>query len=418
MTAILAPAIRYAKEGFPVTQVIGAGFALNLMLLEQYADQIGEFDNARATYMPGGQAPKEGEVFRNPDLARTYQRIAQGGRHAFYRGEIAGVIDAYMRRIGGYLRKEDLAAHRSTWVELLSASYRGYRVFQLPPNSQGIAVLQMLNILEAYDFAAMGHNSADALHVMAEAKKLVYADRARFYADPDFYEAPVEGLLSKEYAEQRRKLIDLLGARKGFGHGDPKLEKGDTVYLTVADQDGMMVSLIQSNHLAMGAGLVPDGLGFMLQNRGQLFSLEDGHPNVYAPGKRPFHTLIPAFVTKDGVPFLSFGVMGGAQQPQGQVQILVNMIDFGMNVQEAGDAARFNHVDSVSPLRPVVPEGGLLRLESGVDEAVVDELRRRGHTVVVEPGDYGGYQAIQWDPVNRVYRGASEMRKDGMAIGY
>jgi gamma-glutamyltranspeptidase/glutathione hydrolase len=323
-----------------------------------------------------------------------------------------------MRRIGGYLRKRDLAAHKSEWVEPLSVSYRGYDVFELPPNSQGIAVLQLLNILEAYDFKAMGHNSADALHLMVEAKKLVYADRARFYADPDFYEVPVEGLLSKTYAAQRRSTIDTFTARKTVWHGDPYLEKGDTIYLTVADKNGMMVSLIQSNFAGMGAGLVPDGLGFMHQNRGQLFSLEDDHHNLYAPGKRPFHTIIPAFVMKDGKPFLSFGVMGGAQQPQGQVQVLINMIDFGMNLQEAGDAARFNHAESTSPTRPIVPEGGLLRLESGVDEAVVEELRRRGHTVEVEAGDYGGYQAILWDPANRVYHGASEMRKDGLAIGY
>jgi gamma-glutamyltranspeptidase/glutathione hydrolase len=418
MTEILAPAIRYANEGFPLTQVIGAGFVLNLALLGQYVAQIEEFDNARQTYMPGGQPPGEGEIFRNPDLARTYQRIAKGGRDVFYRGEIADVIDAYMRRIGGYLRKRDLAAHKSTWVEPLSTSYRGYDVFELPPNSQGIAVLQLLNILEAYDFAAMGHNSADAIHVMVEAKKLVWADRARFYADPDFYDIPVEGLLSKDYAAKRRKSIDLMASQKTVWHGDPRLEQGDTIYLTVADKEGMMVSLIQSNYLAMGAGLVPDGLGFMLQNRGQLFSLEKDHHNAYEPGKRPFHTIIPAFVMKDGAPHLSFGVMGGAQQPQGQVQVLVNMIDFGMNVQEAGDVARFNHVVRTSPLRPIVPEGGLLRLESGVEDAVVEELKRRGHTVVVESGDFGGYQAILWDPVNRVYHGASEMRKDGMAIGY
>jgi gamma-glutamyltranspeptidase/glutathione hydrolase len=418
MKTVLAPAIRYAKDGFPVTQVIGAAFALNLRLLNQYAKGIEEFDNARAVYMPGGRAPREGEIFRNPDLARTYERIAEGGRDAFYRGEIAGVVDAYMRRIGGHLRKRDLAAHRSTWVEPVSVSYRGYDVYELPPNTQGIAVLQILNILEAYDLKAMGHNSADALHVMTEAKKLVYADRARFYADPNFYEVPVAGLLSKAYAAKRRKLIDMFVSRKAVYHGDPKIEAGDTIYLTVADKEGMMVSLIQSNFAGLGAGLVPDGLGFMLQNRGQLFSLEDGHPYLYEPGKRPFHTIIPAFVMKDGAPHLSFGVMGGAQQPQGQVQVLVNMIDFGMNVQEAGDAARFNHTSSSSPTRVVEVEGGLLRLESGVGETVVEELRRRGHTVLVEPGEYGGYQAILWDPVNRVYHGASEMRKDGQAIGY
>ncbi len=418
MTDVLAPAIRYARDGFPVSQVIAYYLAGSLRRFEKEQDLIEEFDNARQTYFKDGRAPAEGEIFRNPDLANTLEKIAKGGRDVFYKGEIADVIDAYMRRIGGYLRKEDLAAHKSEWVEPVSVNYRGYDVYELPPNGQGIAALEMLNILEGYDLSAMGLNSADYLHVSVEAKKLAFADRARFYADPDFADIPLEGLLSKAYAAKRRKLIAMDRALRAVDPGDPRLEKGDTIYMTVADKDGMMVSLIQSNFVGMGSGLVPDGLGFMLQDRGQLFTLEKGHANVYAPGKRPFHTIIPAFVMKDGEPYLSFGVMGGSMQPQGHVQILVNLIDFGLNVQEAGDAARYNHTGSSQPTGERMTDGGIVNVESGVAAQVVEELRRRGHTVRVKKGGYGGYQAILWDAENRVYRGASEMRKDGEVIGY
>ncbi|MFQ5534966.1 MAG: gamma-glutamyltransferase [Sphingomonadales bacterium] len=418
MTDILAPAIGYARDGFPVTQVIGHYLQMNLDRFKKSMDLIEEFDNARATYFKDGKPPREGEIFRNPDLAATLEKIASGGRDAFYRGEIAEVIDRYMRRIGGFLRKEDLAAHKSQWVEPVSVNYRGYDVFELPPNGQGIAALQMLNILEAYDLAAMGRNSGDYLHVMTEAKKLAFDDRARFYADPDFFEAPVEALLSKEYAAKRRKLIRMDRALKQVQPSDIKLAQGDTIYMTVADGNGMMVSLIQSNFVGMGSGLVPDGLGFMLQDRGALFALEDGHANVYEPGKRPFHTIIPAFVMKDGAPFMSFGLMGGAMQPQGHVQILVNIIDFNLNPQEAGDAARFNHSGSSQPTGQVMTDGGVLSVESGVSAEAVETLRARGHEVRVEAGIYGGYQAIMWDPINKVYRGATEMRKDGEVVGY
>ncbi|WP_191254128.1 gamma-glutamyltransferase [Kordiimonas sediminis] len=417
----LAPAIKYAREGFPVTQVIAEYMEIYRARYEKQhaAGVIEEIDNYRATYLIDGKAPVEGQVFKNPDLANTLEKIAKGGRDAFYKGEIADTIDAYFKRIGGPLRKRDFAEHTSTWVEPVSVNYRGYDVWELPPNGQGIAALQMLNILEAYDLKSMGHNSADYLHVMTEAKKLAFEDRARFYADPDFVDIPVDGLLSKDYAAERRKLIDMQKAALEVDHGDPKLLQGDTIYMTVADKDGMMVSLIQSNYRGMGSGLVADGLGFIFQDRGAQFSLTEGHPNVYAPGKRPFHTIIPAFMTKDDVPLMSFGLMGGAMQPQGHVQMVVNIVDFGMNLQEAGDAARFHHIGSTEPTwRGRMQDGGRLELESGVRAEVVEELRRRGHTVKITTGPFGGYQAIWRNPVSGVLSGATEMRKDGAAIGY
>ncbi|MCG8444023.1 MAG: gamma-glutamyltransferase family protein, partial [Caulobacterales bacterium] len=321
MADVLAPAIAYAEEGFPVTEVIAFYWELNRAAHERRFEEgmIEEIENARATYWADG-APEAGDVFRNPDLAATYRSLAEGGRAAFYEGDIARTIDAYMTRIGGYVRYEDLAAHASDWVDPVSVDYRGYTVHELPPNGQGIAALQMLQMLEAFDLASMGFGSADSLHAQIEAKRLAFEDRARFYADPDVAPAPVAALLSDAYADERRALIDMSAARAEVTHGDPAaLEEGDTTYLTVADKDGMMVSLIQSNYRGMGTGLVPDGLGFMLQDRGEMFSLEDGHPNVYAPGKRPFHTIIPAFVTRDGAPWMSFGLMGGGMQPQGHV---------------------------------------------------------------------------------------------------
>jgi gamma-glutamyltranspeptidase/glutathione hydrolase len=329
-----------------------------------------------------------------------------------------------MRRIGGHLRLEDLQQHTSDWVDPVSVNYRGVDVYELPPNGQGIAALQMLQILEGFDMADMGHNSVDYLHVQAEAKKLVFEDRARFYADLAFADVPVQELISDEYADRRRQLIEMDQVLSEPSHGDPRatvserLEEGDTIYLTVADSTGMMVSLIQSNYAGMGSGLVPDGLGFMLQDRGALFTMEEGHPNVYAPGKRPFHTIIPAFAMKDGQPFLSFGVMGGGMQPQGHVQVINNIVDFGMNVQEAGDAARYRHYGSTSPTGEEMEGRGLLRLESGVHEDVVNGLIGRGHAVDVGAGGYGGYQAIMWDAENGVYWGGTEMRKDGTVVGY
>ncbi len=421
MNDILEPSIRYAEEGFPLTQVIAYYWDRNLQRLEQAHEEgmLEEFDNARATYFLEDRAPAEGEIFANPDLANTYRLIAEGGREAFYEGEIARTIDAYMQRIGGHLRYEDLAAHASEWVEPLSVSYRGYDVWQLPPNTQGVAALQMLQILEAYDLAAMGFGSADSLHVQIEAKRLAFEDRARYYSDPAFSPAPLDALISEQYAEARRALISMESAMGSVAYGDPAiLEDGDTTYLTVADSDGMMVSLIQSNYRGMGSGLVPDGLGFMLQDRAELFALDDAHPNVYAPGRRPFHTIIPAMVTQNGEAWLSFGLMGGGMQPQGHVQILVNIIDYGMNVQEAGDAARWRHDGSSEPTGAPADGTGIVYVESGVSDEVRATLEARGHVVRDGEGGFGGYQAILRDLETGVYAAASEMRKDGAAMGY
>lgn len=415
----LAPAIFYAREGVPLTQLITHYMTVAGKRYLAPGSGVEETANFLKTYYPGGKAPVEGQIFKNPDLAHTLTLIAEGGRDVFYKGAIADVIDSYMKRIGGTLRKQDFVAHKSEWVTPQSVNYRGYDVFELPPNGQGIAALQQLNILEGYDLKSMGHNSADYLHVHAESKKLAFEDRARFYADPDFYQTPLKKLLSKEYADERRAQIDIKSVIQEVKYPDPNvLQDGDTIYLTVADKDGMMVSLIQSNYRGMGSGLVPDGLGFMLQDRGQLFTLKPGHPNVYAPGKRPFHTIIPAFVMKDGKPLMSFGLMGGGMQPQGHAQIITNMIDFGMNVQEAGDVARYRHDGSSQPTGEIMTDGGILNVESGVEESVVTELRKRGHNVKVGKGGYGGYQMILWDEKQGVYKAASEMRKDGQAAGY
>ena len=411
MEQILAPAIEYAREGFPVSEVIAAawnGGAQNLKDWPGFAD----------VYMPGGHAPVKGEIFRNPLLANTLEAIAQEGRDVFYKGHIARAIDAYMERVGGFLSYEDLAAHTSEWVDPVSTNYRGYDVWELPPNGQGIAALQMLNILEGYDIAEMGFGSPEYLHVLTEAKKLAFEDRAKFYADPDFNDIPVDWLISKSYGQQRSALIDLNRAATEYDAGDPILETGETIYLTTADGDGNMVSLIQSNYRGLGSGMTPDGLGFCLQDRGELFTLQEGHFNTYEPGKRPFHTIIPAFVTKDGEPFMSFGVMGGAMQPQGHVQIVVNMIDFGMNLQESGDAPRMRHTGSSQPTGEVMDDGGVLNLESGFSPETLQALTALGHTIRRSRGGYGGYQAIMWDALKQVYFGASESRKDGHAAGY
>ncbi|WP_448212632.1 gamma-glutamyltransferase [Colwellia sp. MEBiC06753] len=421
MAKNLQPAIDYANNGFPVTEVVSYYMGIYQERYERLyqAGEIEEIANYQATYLESGEFIKEGQIFKNPDLANTLSKIAQGGREAFYQGEIADTIDAYFKRIGGALTKQDFADHTSTWIEPVSVNYRGYDVWELPPNGQGIAALQMLNILEGYDLKAMGHNSADYLHVMTEAKKLAFEDRARFYADPDYFDIPLAGLLSKDYANERRQLINMEKAANNVDHGNPKLIDGDTIYLTVADKNGMMVSLIQSNYRGMGSGLVADGLGFIFQNRGAQYSLTEGHPNVYAPNKRPFHTIIPAFLTQNGQPLMSFGLMGGAMQPQGHVQMVANIIDFGMGVQQSGDAARYHHRGSTEPTwQGRMQDGGVLELESGVSATVVKELQQRGHKIDITTGPFGGYQAIWRDPKTGVYYGASEMRKDGMAIGY
>ncbi|MBO9873783.1 gamma-glutamyltransferase [Xanthomonas sp. D-93] len=414
MAQNLAPAIRYARDGHPVAETIAYYWNLSVPRLSQYP-------GFKEQFTIDGHAPRKGELWKNPNLANTLQQIADGGRDAFYKGPIARTIDAYFKANGGFLRYEDLASHHGEWVEPVSTNYRGYDVWELPPNSQGIAALQMLNILEGYDFSRIPFGSAEHVHLFTEAKKLAFADRARFYADPAFQPAPLARLISKDYAAQRRALISMDKALKEVQPGTPKqLEEGDTIYLTVADADGMMVSLIQSNYRGMGSGMAPPGLGFILQDRGEMFVLQKDHPNGYAPGKRPFQTIIPAFVTKDGKPWLSLGVMGGAMQPQGHVQILMNLIDFHMNLQEAGDAPRIQHDGSTEPTgqATAMRDGGELNLETGFSYETIRALMRKGHRVIFADGPYGGYQAIARDPDSGVYYGASESRKDGQAAGY
>lgn len=413
MADILQPAIDYGNNGFPVSEVIAYEMATN------YKDKM-DLPGFKETYMPNGETtPQKGDVFVNTDLANTYTMIAEGGRDAFYKGDIARTIDMFMKKHGGFLSYQDMASHTSNWVEPIKTNYRGYDIWELPPNGQGTAALQMLNILEGYDLAAMGFGSAEYLHVLTEAKKLAYEDRAKFYADPEFNQIPIEQLISKAYAAERRRLIDPDRAARSYPAGDLDIEMGNTTYLTVADKDGNMVSLIQSIYAEFASGMVPDGLGFVLQNRGQMFNVQDtNHMNALEPGKRPFHTIIPAFITKDGEPWVSFGLMGGAIQPQGHAQIVVNMIDFGMNVQEAGDAPRMRHRGSSQPTGSRMTNGGTLNLESGFDYETIRALRKKGHTISFAVGIYGGYQAIMVDLMNRVYTGASESRKDGQAAGY
>ena len=411
MQKILAPAIAYAREGFPVTEYIAKYFAV-------YEGRLAQYPGFAETYMPDGHVPKKGEVFKNPRLANTFEAIAEGGRDAFYKGDIARRIDAYMTEQGGLLRYEDLAAHQSEWITPVATNYRGWDVYELPPNGQGIAALQILNILEGFDIQSMGFGSAEYLHTLVEAKKLAFEDRAKYYADMDVVDVPVATLISKEYANERRKLISPDKASMSLPAGDAKLESGDTIYLTVADDAGNMVSLIQSNYHGMGSGMTPGDLGFILQDRAELFALEEGHANVLEPGKRPFHTIIPAFVMKDGKPLISFGLMGGAMQPQGHAQIIVNMLDFGMNLQEAGDAARINHTGSSQPTGSVMTDGGVLHLENEFSQATREALEALGHTLGESDGSFGGYQAIMWDEAEGVYYGASEARKDGQAAGY
>ncbi|MCB0489886.1 MAG: gamma-glutamyltransferase [Cyclobacteriaceae bacterium] len=410
MEEILKPTIDYAKNGFPMSELIAYEIEDNAPAREKFA-------GFKETFMPNGHTPRKGEMFKNPGLAKSYELIAKKGRDEFYKGEIARTIDAYMKANGGFLSYDDLASHQSEWVEPVSTNYRGYDVWELPPNGQGIATLQMLNILEGYDVKKMGFGSKEYIHAFIEAKKLAYEDRAKFYADMSFNKVPVTQLISKEYATKRRALIDPNAAAKSYPAGD--LEGGDTIYLTTADKDGNMVSLIQSNYALLGSGMVPTGLGFILQNRGNLFNLSDAnHFNVYAPGKRPFHTIIPAFITKDGKPFISFGLMSGAMQPQGQVQVIVNLIDFEMGLQEAGDAPRVRHAGSSQPTGTNMSNGGVCSFESGFDYEIIRELLKMGHDIEYSVNAYGGYQAIKWDEKNKVYYGASESRKDGQAAGY
>src|SRR5690554_6002449 len=418
MAQNLAPAIHYARQGHPVHETIAYYWARSVPRLSKWPGFSEQFTVVDGE---GRRAPRNGETWKNPNLADTLQKIADGGREAFYTGDIARAIGDYFAANDGFLSYEDLAAHQGEWVEPVSTNYRGHDVWELPPNGQGIAALQILNLLEPHDLASYGFGSPEHVHLFVEAKKLAFADRARWYADPAFQPAPVAKLVSKDYARERGSLMSLDGVLREVQPGTPRqLDEGDTIYLTTADADGMMVSLIQSNYRGMGSGMAPPGLGFILQDRGEQFVLGDpSHPNAWAPGKRPFHTIIPAFVTKDGRPWLSYGVMGGAMQPQGHVQILLNMIDFGMNLQEAGDAPRIHHDGSAEPAGQNQPmaDGGRIELESGFPHATVRALMRKGHRVQFADGPYGGYQAIQVNPQGG-WIGASESRKDGQAAGY
>jgi gamma-glutamyltranspeptidase / glutathione hydrolase len=420
MAQNLAPAINYARTGAPVPPVIAHYFGRNLIRLDERAraGEVEEFANARAAYFKDG-APRAGQMFANPDLARTLSIIARGGRDAYYKGPIAQTIDAYMRRIGGPMRASDLASHRGEWVDPISVNYRGYDVWQLPPNSQGVSTLQMLGILNNFDMRAAGLGTAASLHLQIEAKRIAFEDRARFLADPAFGRIPTTQLISQRYLAARASRIDPARASVEVAAGDPlQFERGDTTFLVTADSSGMMVALIQSNYRGMGSGLVPDGLGFMFQNRGEAFSLDPNSPNIYAPGKRPFHTIIPGFVTKDNAAFMAFGVMGGGMQPQGQTQIIVNMIDYGLDAQSAGDMPRWRHEGGCEPEGGCAPGLGRVVLEGGFPEATREGLRAKGWTLSPGDGGFGGYQAIARDLVSGVYQAATESRTDGAAQGY
>ena len=409
MANILSPTIKYAEDGFPVSELVS-------YYMKVASNNFQEYPNFKETYYLNDSTPKKGQIFKNPDLANTLRVIAKDGRKGFYEGKIANTIANFIQDQGGFLSYKDLKNHKSEWIDPVSTNYRGYDIWELPPNGQGIAALQILNLLEAYDIRSMGFGSAEYIHHFVEAKKIAFADRAKYYADMDFSKVPVKYLISKEYADIRRKEISPDKAAKRVFPGN--LENGDTIYLTTADSEGNMVSLIQSNYRGMGSGMVPTGLGFMLQDRGELFSLDQNHFNVYAPKKRPFHTIIPAFVTKDGNPFISFGLMGGAMQPQGHAQIVINIVDFDMNLQEAGDAPRIRHQSDQQPTGGDMINGGELALETGFDYKQVRKLMKKGHKIIYDLGSFGGYQAIMIDYINKVYYGASESRKDGNAIGY
>ena len=400
-------AIYYAENGFPITEVVGYYLQLSS---ERYKD----YPNFKDVWMPNSKVLQKGDIFINKDLAKTYKQIAESYGASFYSGNIAKTISTFIKEQGGFLTIDDLQKYKPEWINPSSTNYRGFDIWELPPNGQGIAALQILNILEQYDVSKMGHNSAEYIHLFTEAKKLAYEDRAKYYADINFADVPVEELISKEYALERNKLINLKKSASSYNSGI--FEDGDTIYMTVADKDGNMVSLIQSNYRGMGSGMVPPNLGFMLQDRGEMFSLDPEHRNSLKGGKRPFHTIIPAFITKEDKPFISFGLMGGGMQPQGHAQIVINIVDFQMNLQEAGDAPRIRHFGSSEPTGETMINGGFLSLESGIDDQVRSELMKLGHKLKDEKGGYGGYQAIM--KIDEVYFGASESRKDGHASGY
>jgi gamma-glutamyltranspeptidase/glutathione hydrolase len=419
---LFVPAIAACENGDPTPQVIGWYIKRNMAAFLKPGSGVEETANAVATYTPGGVAPNEYDVRRNPDLARTYRMIAEGGRDAFYDGPIAKTIDAYFKRIGGWLSAEDLHEHHAEWVEPLITNYRGVDVYGMPANTQGLATLQMLNIIENFDMRGYGFQSPQSLQVQIEAKRLAYEDRARYYADPHFAKIPIEWLISKDYAKERAKLIRLDAINDHVAPGQAP-DHGDTTYFTVADKDGMMISQIQSNFRGMGSGLVADGLGFMFQDRGQLFSLQDGHPNIYAPGKRPFQTIIPGFASKDGKPWLSFGVMGGDMQPQGQTQIILNRVDYGLDVQSAADSPRWHHEGSSQSMgedRAGLGPRGVLILEAGVPRETRKALVDLGWPMGPSDGGFGRYECIELrqQGADRVYAAGSEMRCDAVALAY
>ena len=400
-------AIEYAEKGFPVTEVVAYYLKLS-------SENFINYPNFKKTWMPDGKIPSKGEIFKNPNLASTYKKIASSYGEDFYKGTIANEIVNFINNQGGYFSLEDLSNFKPEWIDPVSTNYRGYDIWELPPNGQGIAALQMLNILENYNIKDLGFGSAEYIHLFTEAKKIAYEDRALYYADPNFSDIPLKTLISKEYAKERSQLINLKKSSKSYNAG--LLGEGDTIYLTVADKYGNMVSLIQSNYRGMGSGMVPNDLGFMLQDRGEMFSLDPNHMNSLIGGKRPFHTIIPAFITKNNIPLVSFGLMGGAMQPQGHAQIVINLIDFKMNLQEAGDAPRIRHAGSSQPTGEKMIDGGYLSLEKGISEVEISKLKKLGHKFQYDLGGFGGYQAIMLK--DNVYIGASESRKDGHASGY
>ncbi len=436
LSLALAPAIAYARDGFPVQEIVADEW-------QDAAMKLSQDPAAAATFLPNGHAPKPGEVFQNPRLAKSLELIAKQGRDAFYTGLIAAAIAADMRSRDGLIDARDLAEHQSDWVDTLSTSYRGYDVHEMPPSTQGFVTLEMLNILEGFDIRRAGHNSADYLHLVTEAKKIAFADRAAYLADRAAVpRGAMEKLLSKEYAAARRKEIDMAKASAGYkpgalgsteatsvpsapsaalGSSAPSApsapsassapdfagrDLGDTIYMTTADGQGNVISLIQSLFGAFGAGIVAGDTGIALHNRGSGFTLQPGHPNQIGPRKRPLHTLVPAMIVRDGRPWVSFGVMGGDNQAQAHAQVVMNLVDFGMNIQEAGDAARMRHM------------GASLALESGVRADVRKALEARGHTITDGRGAMGGYQGILIDPRSGVLWGGSDPRKDGLAIGW
>ena len=395
----IKPAIKYARDGFPVAELMANEWAVNESRLAADAATA-------ATFLPAGQAIKHGEMFANPRLAASLELIATDGRDAFYNGSIARAIVADITARDGLLELRDFADHKADWVEPIGANYRGYDVMEMPPSTQGFVALEMLNIMEGFDIKALGHNSADYLHVVSEAKRIAFADRAAHLADRDHMKTGMlQTLVSKDYAAMRRKEIDMKRAGNGYAPGFTGRDRGDTVYLTAADGQGNVVSFIQSLFGSFGAGFVAGDTGITLQNRGAGFTLQTGHPNQIAPHKRPLHTLVPAMIMKDGKPWVSFGVMGGDNQAQAHAQMVANFVDFGMHVQEAGDAARMRHL------------GDALALESGIGAEVRRALEAKGHTIVDGRGAVGGYQAIYIDPQSGVLLGASDLRKDGLAIG-